>query len=126
MRDWEELPEDLRAANFAQAADIENKLRALGYELTETFALRPTDIEITHEQLEKLARAEHRRWMEERLSQGWNHAPERDDVLRRHPLLVPWEQLGESEREKDRDAIRNVPLLVAEAQLRVRRIAPTT
>lgn len=123
MRAWEELPENFRAANFAQAADIENKLRALGYELTETSGLRPADIEITGGQLEKLARAEHQRWMEERLSQGWTQAPVRDDTLRRHPLLVPWEQLGESEREKDRDAIRNLPQLVAEAQYRVRRIA---
>ena len=122
MRDWEELPDDLQAANLAQAADVENKLRALGYELVETFGMRPSEIEIAPARLEEMARTEHTRWMEERLSQGWTYGPERNNTLKLHPLLVPWEQLSEPEREKDRDAIRNVPLLVAEAGFRVRRI----
>jgi hypothetical protein len=120
---WEDLPPERQAANRAQAADLDNKLRALGYELTESAGMRAEEIPLPPVQLETLARAEHQRWMDERLSHGWTHAPVRDDRTRRHPLLVPWEALDEVEREKDRDAIRNVPLLVAEAGLRVRRLA---
>ena len=32
---------------------------------------------------------------------------------RLHPLLVPWEEISEEEREKDRDAIRAIPRMLA-------------
>jgi hypothetical protein len=38
-----------------------------------------------------------------------------------HPLLVPWEQLSEEEREKDRDTIRELPGIVELAGFRVQR-----
>jgi hypothetical protein len=34
-------------------------------------------------------------------------------------LLVPWEELNEVEREKDRAAVRNAITIVAEAGLRL-------
>ena len=33
-------------------------------------------------------------------------------MAKRHPLLVPWDELPESEREKDRDAFRNLPQML--------------
>jgi hypothetical protein len=60
--------------------------------------------------------------MRERQRQGWTYAPERDDARQHHPLLVPWEQLSEEQREKDRDAVRNLPRLLETAGLRVRKI----
>ena len=32
---------------------------------------------------------------------NWQYAPTRDNARRRHPLLLPYAQLGESERRKD-------------------------
>jgi hypothetical protein len=44
---------------------------------------------------------EHRRWM--RFSQmcNWRYAPQRDNALRLHPLLVPFDQLPPEEKKKD-------------------------
>jgi hypothetical protein len=44
---------------------------------------------------------EHERWVRFHLMNGWSYAPVRDNSARRHPLIVPYEQLSVSDREKD-------------------------
>lgn len=122
LRPWEELSEDLRQANRGQVADIPNKLRALGYELAAGYGLKPSQILFSDEMVENLSIREHGRWMRERERQGWTYGPRRDNTQQIHPLLVPWEKLSEPEREKDRDAVRNLPRLIELAGLRVRKI----
>ncbi|MGE0360780.1 MAG: RyR domain-containing protein [Vicinamibacterales bacterium] len=51
---------------------------------------------------ERLARHVHDVWAAERLRLGWTWGPARDDAARRHPGLVPYEELPESERAFDR------------------------
>jgi class 3 adenylate cyclase len=122
---WSELPEDLREANRSQVADIPNKLRLLGYELAPSHGLPPSEVTLTDAQVEDLARREHDRWMASRRRDGWTYAARRDNARKHHPLLIPWEELSEPEREKDRDTIRNLPRLVERAGLRLRRIGPS-
>ena len=57
-------------------------------------------------QWERLARLEHRRWMADRIDRGWRFGETRDARNRRHPSLVPWEALGETERSKDLEVVR--------------------
>ena len=52
--------------------------------------------------LEFLARNTHEAWAAERRAQGWTYGPKRDDVLKHHPCLIPYEELPESEKEFDR------------------------
>ncbi len=52
--------------------------------------------------LERLASNTHEVWAAGRLQEGWTYGPERDDQLKTHPCLVPYEQLPESEKEYDR------------------------
>ncbi len=51
---------------------------------------------------EKLAENAHDMWAAERLAQGWSYGPERNDRGKKHPCLVPYNQLPESEKEFDR------------------------
>jgi RyR domain len=55
---------------------------------------------------------EHRRWSGERLLRGWRPGA-RDDDRRLHPDLKPFEELDEDGWEKDRDAVRAVPGVLA-------------
>lgn len=123
LRPWELLPETLRNANREQVADIPSKLRLLGYELAPHDGLPASQILIDDATLERLSIREHSRWMSERLQNGWTFGEKRDDARKLHPMLIPWEQLSELEREKDRDAIRNLPKLVEKANFRVRKLA---
>lgn len=106
---WAELPEAARESNRAQARHLGEKLRLLGC------AIMPStpggDVQLSEGDFEQLARAEHDRWTEEARGRGLVHGPERSD--RTHPDLVPWEQLTEDAREKDRIFMRELPLILA-------------
>jgi RyR domain len=56
--------------------------------------------------LERLAENTHEVWAERRLADGWTWGPARDDAERKHPCLVPYGQLPESEKEYDRATAR--------------------
>ncbi len=58
------------------------------------------------ELLEALARNAHDHWALQRLAEGWTYGPQRDDQRKKHPCLVPYEQLPDSEREYDRTSAR--------------------
>ncbi len=51
---------------------------------------------------EKIAKNTHDVWAVGRISQGWSWGPVRDDALKQHPCLVPYEGLSEDEKEYDR------------------------
>ena len=53
--------------------------------------------------LEAMAKNVHDVWAESRISQGWTYGPERNDVLKHHPCLVPYEELPGVEKAYDRD-----------------------
>jgi ryanodine receptor 2 len=52
--------------------------------------------------LERLAENTHDVWAATRIAQGWSFGPNRDDAAKKHPCLVPYDQLPESEKEYDR------------------------
>lgn len=52
---------------------------------------------------EKLAASTHDIWAQNRLDQGWTYGKYRDDEEKRHPCLVPYENLPEGEKKYDRD-----------------------
>jgi hypothetical protein len=54
------------------------------------------------ELIEMLAENAHDNWGRQRISDDWTHGPERDDIARTHPLLVPYERLPDSEKAYDR------------------------
>lgn len=110
MRVWDHLPESFRRANREQADHIPVKLRALG---DSTVVSQPADLpDLSQEQVEHLAPMEHARWSASKILQGWAYGPERDDRSKTTPHLVPWEELDESVRELDREAIREIPSLL--------------
>ncbi len=53
---------------------------------------------------EKLAENAHDNWATLRVEQGWTWGKERDDGAKKHPDLIPYSELAESEKEYDRNA----------------------
>ncbi len=56
--------------------------------------------------LEKLAENTHEVWAAQRIEQGWTFGPSRDDAHKKHPCLVPYGELPESEKVHDRNTAR--------------------
>lgn len=61
---------------------------------------------------EAIAENAHDIWARARMDEGWTYGPERDDAARRHPDLVPYSMLPESEKEYDRLMAMNTLRLV--------------
>ncbi len=122
---WSELAEDLRDSNRAFAYGIPEKMRAIACVIVPTTLVELQDAAtiFTPDELETLARQEHERWMRDRIADGWSYGDPRDDARKLHPSLVPYDELSSEEREKDRDAIRDLPRMLAEAGFEIHRLS---
>lgn len=107
---WDVLEETYREANRASADHLEVKLRAVGRVLVSKGDAEPSPL--TADEIELLARMEHDRWWAERALNGWAYAPRRDDLLKHHPNMLPYGQLDEPTRQKDRDNVINLLRIV--------------
>lgn len=52
---------------------------------------------------EQMAKNVHEIWAETRIAQGWTYGPERNDAKKKHPCLIPYEELPEEEKVYDRN-----------------------
>lgn len=51
---------------------------------------------------EDIAKNVHEVWSAGRINDGWTYGEQRNDAEKKHPCLVPYEELSESEKEYDR------------------------
>lgn len=65
------------------------------------------------ELIERMARNVHEVWAQGRMAEGWTWGEQRDDQLKTHPCLVPYEELPDAEREYDRQtAVQTLKLIL--------------
>lgn len=63
--------------------------------------------------IEEMSKNVHEVWAETRISQGWTYGEERNDAEKKHPCLVPYEELSEEEKEYDRNtSIETIKLIL--------------
>ena len=108
---WEELNEVMKDANRWPADHLAVKLRAIGCDGQDLTPL--ANIAHNHDFFETLSEMEHRRWMAERLMDGWRYGQIRNNKKKIHPMIIPYEQLSESEKQKDKDMLENIRNLLA-------------
>ena len=113
MAPWDRLPATLKDSNRAQARHIPVKLAAVGCDVGPLVDAGAELFTFTPDEVERLAQAEHARWMAEA-------APE-------HPANIPWsEGLSEPVKEVDRAFIRAMPALLASAGYQINRVRHRT
>ena len=111
---YAELTEDEKEQNRGNARDIQNKLISVRYEIVPARG-NQASARFTKEEVEKLAREEHKRWMKQKFADGWRYAPETNKSKKLHKGLVPWEQLLEKEKDKDRSLVKGIPKILDKA-----------
>ena len=76
---------------------------------TDNYNPTPTDtsrVELSPELMglaEMMARNVHEVWSAMRMAQGWTYGPTRNDAEKKHPCLVPYDELPEEEKVYDRN-----------------------
>jgi hypothetical protein len=71
--------------------------------------------------LEQLAEHVHETWAMQRIKDGWTLGRTRDDKKKRHPCLVPYADLPESEKEYDRNTALESLKAITALGYRIRR-----
>jgi voltage-gated potassium channel Kch len=129
---WEDLDESRRESSRAQARHIAVKLHMIGCAATPLRRWDATDFSFTDEEVEKLAIAEHDRWWDERLADGWTLIdlkdmgdPEEAKRRKQSPYLVPFKDLPPKIAEYDRIFVREIPRRLASVGLQVIRTRTT-
>ena len=61
---------------------------------------------------ENIAKNVHEVWSAGRMKDGWRYGEERDDAEKKHPCLVPYEELSEEEKEYDRNTSQETLKLI--------------
>ena len=73
------------------------------------------------ELVEKIAKNVHEVWAQSRMEQGWTYGAERNDELKHHPCLVPYEDLPEVEKDYDRDTALGTLKLICKLGFKITR-----
>lgn len=105
---WAELSDFLRRSNLAAADHLLTKVGLLLEDdtITELTAANCRTAfrrwqESRGERAGLYRQVEHIRWVRFHLLNNWTYAPVRDNALRRHPALLPYERLSPEEQAKD-------------------------
>ena len=69
--------------------------------------------------IEQMAKNVHEVWAESRIAQGWSYGEERNDTLKHHPCLVPYEELPEVEKAYDRDTALGTLKLISKLGFKI-------
>ena len=70
---------------------------------------------------ERIAENVHEVWAKARMDEGWTYGGKRDDINKKHPCLVPYDELPEEEKEYDRNTAMNTIKMVKKLGFRIER-----
>jgi len=100
--EWDDLSGHFKQSNRNQILDIFLKTYIAFGKTTDDF--KHCLVSLSDKEKETLAMMEHRRWVLEKLINGWVFG-ERDNEFKRHDCFIPWSELSEEQQAKDYDAI---------------------
>jgi hypothetical protein len=119
---WEQLDDSFKESNREQAAHIPVKLNAIDCGFIPKNKSDIVVLTLSSDEEKILAKLEHTRWVEERLRKGWKCGSPRDDDNKIHPDLVEWNELTPSTKQKDYDAVKQIPGIMANVGFEVYRL----
>jgi serine phosphatase RsbU (regulator of sigma subunit) len=123
--DFDDLPAEIKNSNIDNAAHIPTKLLSIGYKIRQVKkGFKPFALHLNEEEIETMSRVEHIRWSWEKRLNGWTYGSIKDDIKKTHPSLIPYEELSESEKEKDRELVKLIPALLQDIDYEAFPISP--
>jgi hypothetical protein len=120
-RPWGELPENIRESNRHQARSFAKFLAFAGFSYDAGDTPFASVGEFSKTEIELLSEQSHIEFVIERTADGWKQGGKTDRDHKISALLIPWGQLPEDEKEKDRDIVRKLIPMMKSIGLRVYR-----
>jgi serine phosphatase RsbU (regulator of sigma subunit) len=123
--DFDDLPDEIKFSNIDNALHIPTKLLAIGFKIRQVKkGFKPVTLHLNNDEIEAMARVEHLRWSWEKRLAGWVFDKIKDDVRKTHPSLIPYSELNESEKEKDRELVKLIPALLQDIDYEAYPVSP--
>jgi serine phosphatase RsbU (regulator of sigma subunit) len=123
--DFDDLPNEIKYSNIDNATHIPTKLLSIGYKIRKVKkGYKPFALHLNEEEVETMARVEHIRWSWEKRLNGWTFGKVKEDIKKTHPSLIPYEQLIESEKEKDRELVKLIPAFLKDINYEAYPVSP--
>lgn len=94
QRSWTDLSDAQRDLSRRRVDGIIADLAAVGCELSPLRRWGEPLTAFTVDELDTLASREHERWFADRTASGWTYGPQRDNALKKNPMLLAWADLA--------------------------------
>ncbi len=115
-----DLPDEIKGDNIAAAKRIPEVLSHAKLSVVIEDDPRPAiDAMALDDNIEVLAEAEHDGWMNQKFNNGWSYGGTRNDAKKIHNLLIPYKELTEKDKGKDRNSVRSYPEIVKMAGYKI-------
>jgi serine phosphatase RsbU (regulator of sigma subunit) len=125
VSEFDDLPDEIKFSNIDNAVHIPTKLLSIGYKIRQVKkGFKSFALHLNEEEIETMARVEHMRWSWEKRLNGWTFGINKDDIKKTHPSLIPYEQLSESEKEKDRELVKLIPAFLQDIDFEAFPVSP--
>ncbi len=123
--DFDNLPDEIKFSNIDNAIHIPTKLLSIGYKIRPVKkGFKPVTLHLDDEEIETMARVEHMRWSWEKRLTGWTFGTIKDQGRKTHPSLIPYDDLSEPEKEKDRKLVKLIPALLQDIDYEAYPVSP--
>src|SRR5262249_42414212 len=119
-RPWSMLAETFKMANRRRADLVPIHLAQAGLSLVPS--TEPRILRLDEEEIEMLARLEHRRWLIDRRLLPFEYSDAMAEGLQRHPTFVEWDHLPEVVREANRNEARKLSTILSDLKLEIQRV----
>lgn len=120
---WEYLEEIYKESNRLRADELCSQLKKFGIDIASLTDWNEQTIHFDSEKdgllIERLAEMEHERYLAERKSEGWKFGELKDDIKKTNPNLVPFSELREEVKEYNRNEVKKIPDILADAGFRI-------
>ena len=123
VTEFDDLPPDILQSNIDNAAHIPTKLLSIGYRIRPVRkGYKPRVLHLDEAEVETMAKVEHLRWSWEKRLDGWRYGKVKGKKI--HPGLVPYDELSEKEKEKDRELVRLTPAILRDIRYEAYPVSP--
>lgn len=123
--EFDDLPREMLQSNIDFAAHFPTRLLAIGYRIRPVRkGYKARALHLNDSEVEIMAKVEHLRWSWEKRLDGWIYGDVKDSGKKCHPCLVPYDDLSENEKEKDRELVRLTPAILRDIRYEAYPVSP--